>query len=122
MKIDIATRTPIWIALSELYLDTELQDADYKTIARIIVESAYTIDEVKKINKYEVFPVLYQNLLSAAGVWNGFDKEWLVAEIIKSINKRTQLKTLNMAAAFTTQKSQFKEAWKKIEKNLDSIP
>jgi len=48
-------------------LDAELQESDYQHIAAIIIESPYSIKVVKKINKYEVFPILKMNLMSVAG-------------------------------------------------------
>jgi hypothetical protein len=62
--VNIEQRKPIWIALSEFYLDTELGDSDFRQIPFTILESPYSLDEVKTINKYEVFPVLQSNLLS----------------------------------------------------------
>ncbi len=114
----IANRLPVWKALSNLYIDTELQDYDFKNIAYIIKESPYQLEEVKNIHKYEVFPVLYQNLLIVAGVWDGFDEKWLAEEIIKSIKKRNKLKTLFIEIVYATQKAMFKEIWKKIENTL----
>ncbi len=87
--LNIEERKPIWIVLSEFYLDTELQESDFRHIAFKIIESPYSIDKVKEINKYEVFPVLQPNLLSVAGEWAGFDEEWLINSITDSLNMST---------------------------------
>lgn len=79
--INSKERKPIWIALSDFYLDTELQDFDFRYIAKTILESPYTFEEVKTINTYEVFPVLQSNLLQPAGEWAGFNEKWLVKAI-----------------------------------------
>lgn len=62
-------RKNIWRDLSKFYLDTELEEFDFKVIANAIIENPFSFNEVKKINKYEVFPVLQANLMSIAGEW-----------------------------------------------------
>ncbi|MGI9386581.1 MAG: DUF7079 family protein, partial [Methyloligellaceae bacterium] len=52
----IAQRTPVWCALSELYLDTELTDADFSAIARTIQSAGFSADEAEKILREEVAP------------------------------------------------------------------
>src|SRR5437870_3451900 len=39
LEADLQHRRPVWEALSELFLDTELQDYDFGFIARILAES-----------------------------------------------------------------------------------
>ncbi len=73
----IENRKPIWNAISEFYLDTELQKADYDRISKILIASNFSVEELKDIDLYEVFPVLKENLLSVAGVWTGFNENWL---------------------------------------------
>lgn len=62
--LNIEERKPIWIALSDFYLDTELQEATFRYIATKIAESPYSFKKVKEIDKYEIFPVLKNNSLS----------------------------------------------------------
>jgi hypothetical protein len=76
-------RIPIWLALSEFYLDTGLDDSDLRHIAYTFLESPYSFEEIKAINKYEVFPVLQSNLYSVAGNWAGFD-EIMLADTIST--------------------------------------
>ncbi len=87
-KMKIEERKPIWTALSDFYLDTELDELDFQFIAKKIYESPYSFDDIKNINKYELFPVLQTNLLSVAGEWAGFDEKWLIQRIIKSLERR----------------------------------
>ncbi len=82
----IHDRTPVWIALSIFYLDTELEKDELEPIARIFKQSRYTIAEIKLIDRYEVWPVLNSNLASVAGVWAAFNEEWLISECSKYIN------------------------------------
>ena len=115
-KIDIKERKSIWLALSEFYLDTELQDSDFRYIASKISESPYSIEEVKKINKYEIFPVLQVNLLSVAGVWSGFQEEWLVDKISDSLNKRNAIKRFGIECAWYLLKGMQLDYWEKLQK------
>ena len=84
----IEHRKPIWNVISEFYLDTELQESDYDRISKTLVESNLDIEHLKAIDLYEVFPVLKANLLSVAGVWDGFDEVWLHAACEKAYSKR----------------------------------
>ncbi len=73
----IENRKPIWNVISEFYLDTELQKADYDRISKTFIASNFSVEELKAIDLYEVFPVLKENLLSVTGVWTGFNENWL---------------------------------------------
>jgi hypothetical protein len=114
-KIKLQERQPIWIALSDFYLDTELQANDFKQIASKIKESQYSLEEVKAINKTEVFPVLYANLLSVAGVWSGFEEQWLLAEIIKNLENKNHFLTLRVKFRYATMKWMLVDYWTKVE-------
>ena len=74
-------RSPVWVALSEFFLDTELEDCDYRRIARILAQSPYAEDELRQILRFEVYPVCHWNLWPVAGEWAGFNQEWLIASI-----------------------------------------
>lgn len=81
----IKSRKPVWIALSEFYLDCGLEDDDLERIALVFFKSDYNLDEIRLINIYEVKPVLHSNLQSTVGSWSGFDEEWLLAAISSRI-------------------------------------
>ena len=91
---ELELRKPIWLALSELWLDTELMESDLDHIASVMSQSRYSLDELRDIYLYEVAPVVYRNLLSVAGEWAGFDKEWLYGEM------RRELRRTNSARRF----------------------
>jgi hypothetical protein len=74
-------RRPVWVAIAQFYLDTELDDLQLLDILKVIYESPYTIEEVKKIDFFEVYPVLKFNIYDTAGEWEAFDEEWLVDKI-----------------------------------------
>lgn len=116
---DIAERTPIWIALSKFYLDTELQSYEFRYIAKVIKESRFSLAEVKIMNSYEVFPVLWKNSITVAGVSSGFDEQWLVKEIIVSLKKRNRIKDFFLRFWFNTYKRYFTEYWECVDAYAD---
>ncbi len=78
---DLAQRRPVWLALSELFLDTDVE-ALLPSLAQGLAGSAYSEAELERILRKEVQPLLQWNLLSVAGVWEGFDPEWLEQSIL----------------------------------------
>lgn len=118
---NIEQRKPIWIALSEFYLDTELDDSGLRHIAFTIVDSPYTLDEVKSINRYEVFPILQPNLLSSVGVWAGFDEEWLIESILLRLNSKTILNDAGLEISYQAFKWMGKDYWKRLERIYNDI-
>jgi hypothetical protein len=92
---EIERRKPVWIALSDLWLDTELTEDDLRRIAEVMRRSGYNVGELREIYLFEVAPVVFPNLLSVAGEWAGFDEEWLVHEVTKQASRRSPvLRTL----------------------------
>jgi hypothetical protein len=77
---ELQSRAPVWEALADFWLDTELVDFQFDHIARVISVSSYSIAEVRAIHDYEVAPAVSANLASMAGEWAGFDTEWLNAK------------------------------------------
>lgn len=75
-------RTPVWLLLSELWLDTELDAADLARIAAGLRQSPYTPDQLQRIALYEVAPAVRANLHSVAGEWAGFNPVWLRRQIV----------------------------------------
>ena len=87
-EAEIERRKPVWAALSELRLDTELADDDLRRIAGVMRRSGYGVGELREIYLFEVAPVVSPNLLTVAGEWAGFDPEWLFAEANKRARER----------------------------------
>ena len=88
MTNKILNRIPIWTALSEFYLDTELNNEDLLRISKIFIASKLPLEEIKKIDLLEVFPLLQTNLLVPAGEWAGFSDDWLIKECTKRFYRR----------------------------------
>ena len=79
---EIERRLPVWMALSDLFLDTELDKAWYGAIAKRIAASRFTHDEVTAALWDDVFPALADNLRVPAGEWGCFDRDWLKTRIL----------------------------------------
>ena len=86
---EIERRKPVWIALSDLWLDTEFEESDLRRIAGAMRESGYSVEELREIYLFEVAPVVFPNLLTVAGEWAGFDPEWLVGRVLKQARSRS---------------------------------
>jgi len=76
---DLPRRQRLWSALSDLYLDAEI---DPGRIAGEVRALGYSADEAWDALRYQVGPAVWLNLLSPAGVWQGFDADWLRTEIL----------------------------------------
>ncbi|MEO6688848.1 MAG: hypothetical protein ABIS07_05910 [Dokdonella sp.] len=78
---DLDARRPVWLALSDLYLDTEYRSF-VRTAARDLARSMYTLGELRAILFDEVHPILARNLCVTTGVWERFDQVWLAERIL----------------------------------------
>jgi hypothetical protein len=85
---DTKERIPVWSALSELFLDTELTGDDHERIAKILAASPYSEKKLEEILRFEVTPVLKGNLRSVAGEWAGFGETWMREQMTPLIDKR----------------------------------
>lgn len=85
-------RLPIWDALSEFFLDTELQPEDHRRIADTLAASRYSEKELEDILTYEVYPVCKFNIFSMAGEWAGFDSESMVEKMAPLYDKRPRFR------------------------------
>lgn len=74
-EAEILRRLPLWIAFSDLYLDTETGDSTYAAIARACHQSGYARQELRAILFDEVGPAFCGNLLQVAGEWAMFSAE-----------------------------------------------
>ena len=84
---DVQRRRPVWEALSDLFLGTELSEAVLRYIARVVTASGYTDAEVEQILYGEVFPVCIWNMRQVAGEWAGIDIDRLQQCILANSRK-----------------------------------
>lgn len=83
---DLAARRQVWVALSDLYLDTEVESL-HEACAQVLADSPYTLHDLERMLREDVDPLLRRNLMVPAGVWDGFDADWLVARILENQRK-----------------------------------
>ena len=114
---DLENRKKIWQVISEFYLDTELEGADYKYIAKVLKKTNYSIQELKEIDLYEVFPILQINLLGIAGEWAGFEENWLHKVCYRNYQRKSNklfrifVRTFNLLLYWMR-----KKYWREVEK------
>lgn len=76
------------MAISDLFLDTPVDDDDFVRLRDQLRSTGSPLRELDDIYCDEVAPVLHRNLKSPAGVWSGFDAAWLDGEIQKRARSR----------------------------------
>lgn len=74
---EIDVRLPVWDAIADLWLDTVIDGPMRERIARELAASPFSVDELRDIYLYEVAPAVHMNLMSIAGEWAGFGRDWL---------------------------------------------
>lgn len=86
---DLASRVPVWAALSELYANIGLDEGDLARIAEALAPSRYDVAQLEEILHREVHPVLIWSALRLRldplllpGELGSFDPEWLTEKIL----------------------------------------
>ncbi|NCI00416.1 hypothetical protein EHI96_11235 [Cronobacter malonaticus] len=106
---EIASRVPVWYALSEIFTGRELQDYDYRWMAQALKASGKNREEILTILDEEVAPVLQINLLySPAPVmqgWSEQDVKEMVQEYV--IRKPTLIERLVPARILLKQRRKY---------------
>ena len=87
-EAEIERRLPVWHALSDLFLDTELQPSDHRWIASVLDSSGFSKAELRAILEEEVTPAFGVNLLSVAGEWAGWSEEEVREIVLRSMSRR----------------------------------
>jgi len=114
-------REKVWDTLSEFYLDNEIQGGYYDYIYDVFVKSGFTMKEIRAIDKYEVFPVVFINLLSVAGEWVGFEREWLFKRCSRNFRRKNNiLHRLKCIVLYLLFGGMTKEQWQEIEQRRNT--
>ncbi|MBK7613408.1 MAG: hypothetical protein IPJ08_02780 [Burkholderiales bacterium] len=80
MSADLATRRPVWLALSTMFLNADValtRDARVQVLAA----SGLAVSALEHILIHEVYPACWAKLSDPAGEAQGFDPAWLEARI-----------------------------------------
>ena len=92
--MELRKREAAWVAVSDLWLDQPIQEKDLEYIAGVLRQSGLEKNDLEDLYHYEVAPVVYGNLLTVAGVWTGFNQEWLCSTIHKNLASWSTAKKL----------------------------
>ena len=71
----------MWVALSDLYLDTMMTPGAISHIVRTAREQGFDAWDLRQMLLYEVGPVVFWNCYVVAGVWDMFNEDWLIRKI-----------------------------------------
>ena len=81
------SREQVWTLLSDLFVDTSLQEKDLRAIGRALRETGASPDETERVLRTEVAPVCGRGMLygGAVGPWPAFDAVELKRDIERYI-------------------------------------
>lgn len=107
------------VAISELFLDTHLEEEDFARLRDILNESQLSIDELDLIYHDEIAPLLYGNLEATAGEWSGFDPDWLELKISKQSKQSIigKIPWLNRVWGYLTTRTT-RNDWERLKRML----
>ncbi|ELY4518350.1 hypothetical protein SMZ75_001068 [Cronobacter muytjensii] len=98
---EIASRVPVWYALSEIFTGRELQDDDYRWMAQVLKETGKSREEILTILDEEVAPTLQVNLLhSPAPVMQGWSEENVKLMVMEYVARKPTLIEQMLPARF----------------------
>ncbi len=81
------SRKQIYIALSELFLDTDTA-SHFDHISDVCASSEFSAEALSTMLYNDVAPVCMPNLLMVAGEWSGFDEDQLMEKIIEQQSRK----------------------------------
>lgn len=94
-----SNRQRAWIALSQLFIDSELDDAAVRDIAQQLISADCSAEEAETILWNEVAPALGSNLASVAGNWTGWSDEDVIALVSARLQKDGEASPPGMLSA-----------------------
>ena len=108
---ELEARRCAWTALSELFLDTEV---NIPSIITCLQQSHFNWAEIETIMECEVAPVVGSNVFSIAGEWRGFNLTAIQARYLAG----TARPSLTGRAALHV----IREDWKQVQAALRESP
>lgn len=109
----VRRRVPVWVGLSELFRDTELQTEDFAMIASGIGQAGFTRLEAEAILTREVAPVFISNLTSVAGEWTGWPDDYVRDAVVAHLQTSAVRQWLARSSA-RLGKGLYWPAWSKV--------
>jgi hypothetical protein len=117
--VDLYRRAPVWEVLAELFVGRELQDYDYKAIAKVLKDSGFSIDELDNMLKTEVGPIFRRNLSPmAVPEMEAWSREYVVEAVCAYLEKGKQTGLMGLVNRLTAIRSLpglTAERWVKVQ-------
>lgn len=111
----VARRWPLWVALSDLCLDTEPQAETFRWIARTACDGGFSVAETRDILEREVLPVFGFNLMSVAGEWAMFDEDDVRSRIVAWMELGPYRRRLEWLLLTPVRRSVIRGDWPRVE-------
>jgi hypothetical protein len=105
------------VAISELFLDSELADTTLRHLRDQLRATGLSIEELDAIYYREAAPVLHWNTRSVAGVWDGFDPVWLEERCEAERNRRWRLPLFEKLRRYCVTRSTIAD-WRRLRQLL----
>ncbi|TQV77807.1 DUF7079 family protein [Denitrobaculum tricleocarpae] len=116
---EITRRAPVWRALSDLFLDTELDETDFAGIAETIRAAGFTADQAEEILRFEVTPVFWGNMLAAAGEWEPWSQSQVCEMVCKRLRSRPRYFTWFHDWRTRRQMTLVRPDWRRVRECLE---
>lgn len=114
--------TQAYIALSDMFLDTEMSDWMIESIVSRLARTSLTIPTLEAMLRDTLFPILFYNILAVAGIWSGFDEEWLISEASSMVSSPPGwVARLYYSAAWYTFRFGIQPTWDKVKDRLRNL-
>lgn len=105
-RVELERRRPLWSAMSDLFLDTEVRWS-VPSVAKACADSGYDAAALERIFWGEVFPEAIGNLLQVAGEWGLLELD--EAALVRRAEAGSRLSPLRHASAWMVE-SEWKAA------------
>jgi hypothetical protein len=105
------------MAISQLFLDSDLDESTFARLRNELRASRLPLRDLDEIYYDELAPILYRNLRVPAGVWSGFDAEWL-EEQIRRRGSPSHFQLLARLRRYAVTRSTIKD-WRRLRQMLE---
>lgn len=119
IESDVEKRLPVWHALSDIFLDTELQPEDYCRIAAVLRSSGYSTVELRTIFEGEVAPAFAFNMVDVAGEWTSWTEAGVREIMLRSFERKRNVPPVPWLKRRIYRRHVAQE-WSKLEQLLEA--
>jgi len=112
-------RREVWVALSDLFLDTQLADSRLREVAEVLVRSEYSWKELDHIFRFEVAPIVGPPPYPGVGEWRGFDPEWVCENARKRLGSPGLFARLSAMLHLRTWMAE--SDWRRVKRSFEMM-